>query len=489
MIPPVGLSIPQLERFRDLTLRRLGLRFEPGQLGDLAEALRRRLAATGRLPDNYLDALESKEARDELGALAQELTVNETYFFRHREQFQALLEAALPTLSPSPGRPLRLLSAGCASGEEPYTLSILLAERPELRGCEVTIDAFDIDAAALEHAGPARYSPWSLRETPADVQARCFRPDGRVFVLRDEFRAGVRFRVHNLAEPDLPWPAGSFDVILCRNVLMYFAPEVAAAAVARLSRCLVPGGYLFLGYAENLRGLSQEFHLCHSHGTFYYRRHSEARADAPLPPPSPAEGASWVEVIRNACERIESLAAPLSASPPPAPRPTPVDTAAVIQLLQQERYPEAHAALAQLPPEATADPDVLLLRAVLHTHGGDLATAEKLCARVLELDGLSAGAHYLTALCREDVGDRAGAANHDQIASYLDPAFAMPRFHLGLLARRAGDRQAAQREFREALALLQREDASRLLLFAGGFGREALLGLCRAELRACGGSP
>jgi chemotaxis protein methyltransferase CheR len=109
--------------------------------------------------------------------------------------------------------------------------------------------------------------------------------------------------------------------------------------------------------------------------------------------------------------------------------------------------------------------------------------------RLLELDELSAGAHYLLALCREGAGDRAAASHHDQVAAYLDPGFAMPRLHLGLLARRGGDREAARNELGQALVLLQREDASRVLLFGGGFSRDALIALCRAELIRCGGEP
>ena len=102
---------------------------------------------------------------------------------------------------------------------------------------------------------------------------------------------------------------------------------------------------------------------------------------------------------------------------------------------------------------------------------------------------MNAGAHYLLALCREGAGDSSAAAERDQVATYLDPAFAMPRLHLGLLARRKGDRERAREELGQALLLLQREDASRLLLFGGGFGREALSALCRAEILACGGRP
>jgi chemotaxis protein methyltransferase CheR len=142
-----------------------------------------------------------------------------------------------------------------------------------------------------------------------------------------------------------------------------------------------------------------------------------------------------------------------------------------------------------LPRESDRDPDVLLLRAVLLIHGGRLSEGQQVCAALLELDEMNAGAHYLMALCREGSGDLGGAANHDQIAAYLDPGFAMPRLHLGLLARKAGDLSAARREFSHALVLLQREDAPRLLFFGGGFGREALISLCHAEIAACGGAP
>jgi chemotaxis protein methyltransferase CheR len=129
-----------------------------------------------------------------------------------------------------------------------------------------------------------------------------------------------------------------------------------------------------------------------------------------------------------------------------------------------------------------------LLNAALLTHRGQLAEAEHACRRLLEVDELSAGAHYLLALCREGAHDRSGATYHDQVAAYLDPVFAMPHLHLGLLARRGGDRPGAQRALEEALPLLQREDTSRLLLFGGGFSREALIALCRTELAGCGGS-
>jgi chemotaxis protein methyltransferase CheR len=99
---------------------------------------------------------------------------------------------------------------------------------------------------------------------------------------------------------------------------------------------------------------------------------------------------------------------------------------------------------------------------------------------------MNAGAHYVVALCRESVGDRAAAIEHDRVAVYLDPTFAMPRLHIGLLARRTGDTELARRELAQAHALLKYEDAARLTLFGGGFSRQVMLDVCGSALRDCG---
>jgi chemotaxis protein methyltransferase CheR len=157
--------------------------------------------------------------------------------------------------------------------------------------------------------------------------------------------------------------------------------------------------------------------------------------------------------------------------------------------VREERLTEAIETLEHLPPESGHVPDVLLLRAVLLTQIGRLPEAQGVCRRLLDVDESSAGAHYVLALCREGVRDLAGAGNHHHAAISLDPGFAMPHLHLGLLARRAGDRAAAQSALGRALLLLQREDRSRVLLFGGGFSREALVALCRTELVGAGGTP
>jgi chemotaxis protein methyltransferase CheR len=487
-----------LERFRAALVGRIGLYFDDARLGFLGEVLQRRLVQLGRPSNAYLDDLERCPSASEIGALARELTVGETYFFRNSEQFHALAEVALPERMRDrrgPGE-LRLLSAGCSSGEEAYSIAIVARETVADPAWDVLVRAVDINPAALEKAAAARYSSWAFRDTSTEMQRKWFRPDGREMRLEETVRRVVRFEAGNLAEPnpDL-WPAATYDVIFCRNVLMYFAPEEMRLTIERIAHALVPGGFLFLGHVETLRGVSDAFHLRHTHGTFYYQRKDDRefarsiglKTPQHTPPQQIAVfDATWVETIRAASERVAAL---VPSTPAGSARAVPAawDTAPVLDLLRQERFADALDHLRGGPPEAERDPDTLLLEAALLVQSGQLVAAEIACRRLILIDELNAGAHYVLALCREHAGDRDGAGEHDRIAAYLDPAFAMPRLHRGLLARRAGDQDIARRELGQALVLLKREDAARLLLFGGGFNREALIALCETALMDCGG--
>jgi chemotaxis protein methyltransferase CheR len=494
----------EVEQFRALVADRLGLIFDDSKLGLLAEALRRRIEANHAAGAPYLERLAARHLPpEELGQIAQELTVTETYFYRGPDQIRAFIELALPQrLAPSAGtRKVRVLSAGCASGDEPYSLVIAIREQLAAAADKVSILAVDVNPAMIKKARLATYSSWSLRDLPAALRARWFRADGNSFVLDATIGRAVSFEERNLV-PDAPelWQPQSWDVVFCRNMLMYLDPAVAMAIVARIAGSLVPGGFLFLGHAETLRGLSNDFHLCHTHETFYYRRKDgaadfEPAASARQPIAWPAiprfdHTTSWVDVVRSASERIHALAdasqqlSPALAQPATLSRPAP-DLHRTLELLRHERFGQALEQLATLPAEQAREPEVLLLRAVSTAHSGALAEAEEVCRQLLGCDELNAGAHYVLALCREGLGDVQGAIEEDRVAVYLDPRFAMARFHLGLLARRKGQMESARRDLAQALLLLRQEDASRLILFGGGFSREALLAVCRAEIAAC----
>ncbi|MCI4566630.1 protein-glutamate O-methyltransferase CheR [Lysobacter sp. CFH 32150] len=489
----------EVARFRALVADRLGLHIDESRLGSLAEVLRSRVAVNGGACAAYLNRLaDDRCPTEDLQALARELTVTETFFFRGADQLAAFTESALPDRLAAVGEGgiVRVLSAGCASGDEPYSLAIAVREALPYAADRVAITAFDLNQTMLEKAARGRYSSWSLRDAAANLQARWFTPEGSAFALDDAIHRAVAFHQRNLAQDDPDfWRPGQFDIVFCRNVLMYFTASQAQAAVARIARALAPGGYLFLGHAETLRGLSNDFHLCHTHDTFYYQRKEGVSATREAAsqrvelwqPAAAINDTSWVDIIQRSADRIHELVpapAPATATSVSAATRHAPDLNRVLEHLHRDQFDQALEQLDTLPAAQARDPDVLLLKAVSLSHSAALDKAEAVCREVLECDELNAGAHYVLALCREGAGDAQGAFEHDQVAVYLDPAFAMPRLHLGLLARRRGDPETAQRELQQAIALLQREDPARLLLFGGGFQREALIALCRAECAA-----
>ena len=490
-----------LDRFKRFITDALGFPLEDDAAVSLDALLRDRLRASSHAKaDAYLEGLRDPILRQrEIGAIAQRLTIGETYFFRVPEHFDALAEVALPDRlrSRQAPTPLRILSAGCASGEEAYTIAMLMRERfPEIPPSEVAIAGMDVNPAFLSNARQARFSSWSLRSLAPDRRARYFREQNHSFHLDPDLATAVTFTERNLLADAPAWENEAFDVIFCRNVLIYFSPDACRKALDNLTRALAPGGYLFLGPAESLRGISRAFRLIHSHETFYYQK----KPDASVVPAVSASAASalaasapdaspWVDTVTRASARIARLAnrnGRLEGTPSTDRTGEAAwSLTSALERFKQERFAEALDALKALPPEAGGDPEVLLLQAAILTNAGDRPEAERLCRQILALDEFSAGAHYLLALCREQADDLEAAKRHNETAAYLDPAFAMPRLHLGLLAIRGGQLPQARRELERAQVLLSREEESRILLYGGGFNREALMGLCAAEIRRC----
>lgn len=466
-----------LARLRAIVARRLGFMLDASRDAELGEALMRRLAERGRpTASAYLDALDTHDHR-EVHALGELLSVGETCFFRAREQFDVLRDVVLPARVRSSGDDLRILSAGCSSGEEPYSLAIFMRER-ERQCLPATwlrwhVHAIDLSRRSLAKAEAGLYSAWALRETSADLRERYFSARGREYELGSHARTNVTFAQQNLLdESGLLAAGGAYEVIFCRNVLMYFTPDAARAVVARLTAALAPGGVLFLGHAESLRGLSNDYSLESSHGTFYYRRERRPTV-APL--------------VREASERPPPVVPALLADPaPPGPSEDALDR--VRDLVSLERFDQALEALALLSPAEHEAGGVVLLRAVAHLGIGDVDAAASDCNRLLAGGDGSVEAHVVLALVAEHRGDRRGAIEHHRAALYLDPDFALAHLHLGRIQRREGRFDEARHELGQALELLVREETSRLLLFGGGFSRAGLVALCRTELATLGGA-
>lgn len=494
-----GMAPAEVLAFASLVRQGLGLSVDDMPVPSLTEALARRAAVHGWPPRRYVSWLAGNLCWPETGGLASELTVSETYFFRDTGQLRAFTEHVLPERgrARAADRRLRILSAGCSTGEEPYSLAMLMRESQLMEGWDTSISGLDVNPRVIAHALRGRYSEWSLRQTSDLVRERWFRKDGREYVLDPAIRAAVTFRERNLVVGEVAADDGQgYDVIFCRNMLMYLTPENFTELAAKLTRALAPGGFLFLGHAETLRGLPVDLQLCNVGEAFCYQRppsrlrgtagptsghtlparalplaRGRTRAGQLEPPRQPVMGQAAAE---------QAVARAGREAPPP-------DLSLPLALFLDERFGDALAALDALASEPAAHLDTTVLRAVVLAAAGDLPAAEAQCRRLVGVAGYDARAHHVLAACREAAGDEKGAIRHNRLATHLDPSFAMPRLHLGLLARRAGDVGAARGELTQALTLITRERADRVRLFGGGFSRHALIEMCKAELSSCGG--
>ena len=265
-----------LKLLGDLIQERFGLTFDGVRQEILASRLQPRMREL-RLesPRAYYEYLRFHPQRDtEFDRLPALVTNNETYFFRETRQFEVLVDHVLPARrARAPSRPLRVLSAGCSSGEEPYSLAIALhnAGLPSA-GKSWEIDACDLNPERIARAREAIYDETSLRACDPETRRQYFTAEGHRFRLKDRYRAGLRFFQSNLLAPAFTLDRGAYDVILCRNLLIYFCDSAFESLIGLFARSLVPGGYLFLGHSESLFDRTTEFVPAVVGGSVVYRK-------------------------------------------------------------------------------------------------------------------------------------------------------------------------------------------------------------------------
>jgi len=261
----------------DLLEDRFGLSFAGARQEILEGRLRPRLAALhlDGIRDYYhfLSAHPSRE--EEFGELSRRITNNETYFFRETAHFDAIVDHLMPAFRATlRTQPVRILSAACSSGEEPYSLAIRLTDAGfELTGLKWCIDACDLNPLRLDQARKAAYEGQSFRACDDEARQRYFESDGNGKLrVKERYRKNVRFFQANLAGPFSGAGWGNYDIILCRNMLIYFGPEAFDRLIGRFAQLLSCGGYLFLGHSESLFDRTTEFESVQFPGTMAYRR-------------------------------------------------------------------------------------------------------------------------------------------------------------------------------------------------------------------------
>lgn len=398
---------PDYSRLKEHLIASTGLAYYRDRDHSMAELIGRRLSKLGlNSCASYFERLsEGKEGRDELDTLIADLTIGETYFFRDREQFDAIRDVVIPEIldRKQSSKRLRIWSAGCANGAEPYSLAITLARElgHRLDGWNVSIYATDINRQSLADAEAGRFQEWSLRSTSDAVKRECFSADGRAWSIHPEYQEWTTFSHMNLVNTEFPSPlhwASHFDLILCRNVMIYFAPDVIRRLIRQFHESLTDGGWFVAGAAEHNIETFRCFDTVSATGATVYRKCKEA-------PPKPS-------------------------TPPSLP----------------ERAPIAAAAQA---PQERKPPTIEELRRLADR--GDWDNAVPHCKRLLALDALNPVVHFYHALLLEHMGLNAEAERSLRQAIYLDRNFLLAHYHLGLALAKGVQPRLAARSFENVL--------------------------------------
>lgn len=439
-----------LDRLKELVIARTGHHYYVDKDKLLYERARERMQARSIATlDEYVDDLE-RIGSQEWRALEDAITVGETYFFRYPDHFAALREQVLPRLIEARRevRNLRIWSIGCSNGAEPYSIAIIIRELlgADVGNWRVSITGGDISEKALSAARSARYNAWALRTMGPDDRARYFDRDASHWVLKRDFRSMVRFERQNIlallsATPPLEWTA--FDLILCRNVLIYFSPQQAVQITTALTRCLSSEGILFLGHAEATLAV---------------------------------DPALWQSVPRALpTEFVQAL------QPPVSPQPW-IYTPPVLPPMPHLRTSSA----ANSQPFARTEDNIGAIQQL--ADAGAYEEAERLCATLIARDPTSARLHYYDAILRQVSDDVAGAEAALKRALYLDRNFVVAHHRLGMLLLGAGRISDARRQLLVASRLTEATPAADLLPEGQGVSAADLHQVLRDQLAAIGGA-
>lgn len=467
---------PLLARLCALLEERMGLHVDlerGGQVERGIAAAARELGATD-LNEFVKNLLSSSISRHELEVLASHVTVGETYFFRDPSLFEALEKKILPALIEQRRgreRRLRIWSAGCATGEEPYSLAIVL--RRLIRGLDrwnITVLATDINHHFLARAEKGIYTNWSFRSMPAAVRETYFQAAGdKRWTVPPEVRSMVNFAFLNLAEdnyPSLINGTNAMDIILCRNVLMYFTETAARRVVDKLYRSLVEGGCLIVSPVETSTVLYRPMFSENRDGVTVYRKGPVARTfDARPPPswepPSIPEPVVALDDLGTGTEDILDIGELVPADG------LEIEEESTRQVGERsDAYEAAHACFLAgdyvmaeklatgLPIEGVQGLTCAMLLARICANQGRLDEAAEWCTKAIEIDKLEVAPYLLLASIDQERGRLNEAEISLKRTLYLQPSMVVAHLELGNMARLRGRSGEAERHLANAASLL-----------------------------------
>ncbi|PLX80994.1 MAG: histidine kinase [Desulfuromonas sp.] len=469
--PPTPVELAPI---KDHLLEHSGLHFSPRNLRLLERGLQRRMQAL-LINDyrEYFTYLEKyHEARDELNKLVGMLTVGETSFFRYRAHKEALATHVLPELirERQAEKRLRIWSAGCSTGEEPYSLAMLMLEKfPGLLDWDIKILATDINKRSLRRAREGVYRPHALRYLRDDYRQRYFRQFEQHYLVKPLVRQWVEFDYLNLQSNTYPAEGNgtaNLDLILCRNVMIYFNLETMRSIIARFRQCLKPDGYLFLGHSETLQNVSEEFQRHQCHGAYFYRPKVDKPVEqSPAPSPPPAK--------------------PVVAEVPVEPEPSfdfNETLARALQAFDGEDFPESERLFKEILAERQDSVLAMVGLGMICVNRGEFDSARSWCARAIGCDDLCPDAYLLRGVILDAEEQLERAVVEFQKVLWLDSGFVVAHYLLSKVHLRLGKDDQARRSLRNALIQLEKSDEENTIPWSGGISRSVFMEICRRDM-------
>ena len=455
--------------------------------------------------------LSSRFTKNQIEILASHLTVGETYFFREKKSVEILEGHILPELIHSRrGREqrLRIWSAGCSTGEEPYSIAILLSKIiPDLKDWNITVLATDINPRFLQKASRGVYSEWSFRDAPLWIKDRYFKKTGDGhFEILTPIKKMVTFSYHNIAEdtyPSLLNNTNAMDIIFCRNMLMYFAAEPAAKVIRNFYRSLVDGGWLVVSPSETSHVLFSQFETVNFSGAILYRKAAkmpqtmevfphrpDEEPNISLQPPfgsviEPERDVTFHQEIREALPD-QQAGLPLEVEEQRTTHSQPAPHMEASGLYERGCYAEAVDMILRLVSHNQDNSKAIALLARAYANQGRLAEALEWCEKAIAADKLNSGLRYLHATILQEQGLIDEANISLKQALYLNQDFVLAHFALGNLALQQGKRKESKKHFGNALMLLRSYPQAEILPGSEGITASRLREIIRSSISTGG---
>ena len=459
---------------------RTGLRFREDQRDSVQQGIARSMERAN-VASIHQFAHQLEHDAQVLDDLVVELTVGETYFFREPKQINCLETEIIPEIQQRRGldHTIRIWCAGCASGEEPYSVAMLCETAGISRRTHIL--ATDISTEALAKAREASYRQWSLRGDCAERARPYLRFESDVYGLDPAIRDQVQFEFLNLAMDVYPsYVTGTMglDVILCRNVMIYFDHETIREIARRFFHCLAPGGWLITASGDPPLSGYADFESVATTAGYFYRRPLRKESTAQ---PEVSQVSRWFRLDEPAAPTDQDQTADEFKPPGAKSSPTTISAASVVEqardALEQGLYDRA----AELTKDLTshAEACVLHIKALANI---DTLSAVKKCSEATEHHSVSAELHYLHAVLLMEVNHDEEALQAAQRVVFLDRSLSIAHFTLGSILQRRGSLDDARRHFRNACNLCQQRPPNEVVGLSEGETAQQLAEAAAAHL-------